>query len=93
MAVHLKDTICGKTDDALYGMVESGWNSSLAALELKRRGRPAKRPKVKSVKVTGRPRFRAKRHCGVTGGHVNLVGYAKLPREVLPGTPVEPWNR
>lgn len=93
MAKHLKDTICGMDADRLYGMVESGWNVTLASLELKRRGLPATRKVTKPKRQKGTASFRAKGHTRVTGGAVDLVGFATLPRmRPLPGKPVEPWN-
>lgn len=93
MAVALADTILHKTPDDLYKMVESGWNATVARVELTRRGLPTKRPKVKAKRGSGSPRFKAKRHCGVTGGHVDLSKHTPLPRETMPGQNVEPWNR
>jgi len=93
LATLLKDTLHTKTPSELYDLVESGWNVSYARVELARRGLPLTRPKKPKKRSNSAPRFHAKRRVKVTSGFVDVPTYARIPREHLPGAPIEPWNR
>lgn len=90
MATPLAETITLKTPAQLYDMRESGWNSSVAGVELARRSLPLKRPPTKKPTRT-HYRFHAKRPVKVTGGRVDLPSYTRLTREHLPGERMDPW--
>ena len=69
MAEKLSDTIFLKSPDQLYDMVESGWNATVARVELARRSLPATRPPSRSKRRRGS--LHAKRRQRPSGGFVD----------------------
>lgn len=103
MATPLKDTLHLKTASQLYDMVESGWSSTIARVELARRGLPLTRPsqgkrrRARRTDEAGRPLpptsqgMKAKRHGGVTSGYVDPSRITPMPKTTLPGQSIPPY--
>jgi hypothetical protein len=92
MATLLRETLHLKTPDELYDLVESGWNATVASLELARRGLPAVRPKPKRMRRRrGHMGMRAKRIGGITSGYVDRSKVTPLPKPSLPGSSIPPY--